>query len=83
MVKDQRQKIKMATNLHNITYTTWYSVPNYYGWICPRCHASNAPFVHRCDCSDNYTETKINIDINMDNMDSKDSTNKDQPHDNN
>jgi hypothetical protein len=21
------------------------------GWICPRCHKSNAPYKHNCDCT--------------------------------
>lgn len=24
------------------------------GWLCPRCGASNAPHMHRCDCAPGY-----------------------------
>ncbi len=27
------------------------------GWICPRCHTINAPFIKKCDCDSIHYDT--------------------------
>lgn len=37
-------------------FPAWPGWPGYYqptqtGWVCPKCHAANAPHINQCPCS--------------------------------